>query len=48
MHLPNVVTTIHIARQTAIKTVRYCENGAGQHSGPHGVARVPVTSGQNL
>ena len=34
---------MHIARQTAIITVRYWENGAGQHSGPHGVERVPET-----
>lgn len=41
--LPNVVMTIQMARQTAIKTVSDGANGAGQHSGPHGVARVPET-----
>ena len=35
------MTTIQMARQTAIKMVRDWLNGAGQHSGPHGVERVP-------
>ena len=42
-NLPKVVMTIQMARQTAINTVTDWENGAGQHSGPHGVERVPET-----
>ena len=32
-----------MARQMAIRMVSDWGNGAGQHSGPHGVDRVPET-----
>ena len=35
---PNVVMTMQMARLTAIKIVRRVPKGAGQHSGPQGVA----------
>ena len=34
--LPKVVTTMHIARLMAMKTVSGLPKGAGQHSGPQG------------
>jgi hypothetical protein len=35
---PNVVMTMQTARLTAMKMVMNVPKGAGQHSGPHGVA----------
>ena len=35
--------TMQTARLTAMKMVMKVPNGAGQHSGPHGVARVAET-----
>ena len=40
--LPKVVTTIQMARLTAIKMVSMEPKGAGQHSGPQGVPYVPA------
>ena len=40
--LPKVVTTMHIARLMAMKTVSGLPKGAGQHSGPQGVPYVPA------
>ncbi len=38
--LPKVVMTMQMAKQTAITTVTMVLNGAGQHSGPHGVGSM--------
>ena len=39
--LPKVVTTMQMARLTAMKMVSREPKGAGQHSGPQGVPYVP-------
>ena len=45
---PKVVITMQMARLIAMKTVVRVPNGAGQHSGPHGVPKVPKTKGHIL
>ena len=40
--------TIQTAKLTAMKMVIKVPKGAGQHSGPHGVARVPEKTFQNI
>ena len=39
--LPNVVMTMQMARLMAMRMVVVVSNGAGQHSGPQGVPKVP-------
>ena len=43
--LPKVVTTMQMARLTAMKMVSREPKGAGQHSGPQGVPYVPAMQG---